>query len=261
MTKPNEIQPIVALVADDDEGARRSLVRALVAIWPGLRVVQAVDGIEAWDGFLAFEPALCFLDLRMPGLTGIEVAQRIGDRAPLVFVMNHNDRALPSFEAGGIDHLQKPLDPARVAEVVSRVQSAMRPDRQAALPSLEHLLDRLAGQLRRPAPIDGVEAVESGAGESARWVPVDDIVYLEAEALFTRVVSRGGEAVVRTPLKQLAAQLDPQHFWQIHRSVVVNQHHILAARQVDAQTMVVSLREQVRTLPVAPHFQGRFRSP
>lgn len=261
MIPGNPTEPIVALVADDDHGARRALVRALVAVWPGLRILQAVNGIEAWDCFLEQEPALCFLDLRMPGLTGIEVAQRIGERARMVFVMNASDRALPSFEAGAIDHLRKPLEPASVAAVVSRLQAAMAVDHGAALPSLEQLLDRLAGQLRRPAPIEGIEAVEHRPGEQPRWLPVDDIVYLEADALCTRVVSRGGEALVRTPLKQLAAQLDPQRFWQIDRFLVVNHHHVVAARQVDEQTMVVSLREQSRTLPVARHFQGRFRSP
>ena len=253
-------EAIVALVADDDDAERRALVRALAAVWPGLRIVQAVNGIEAWDGFLEHEPALCFLDLRMPGLTGIEVAQRIGERARMVFVMHASDRALPSFEAGAIDHLRKPLDPASVAALVGRLQSALSVEHAAALPSLEQLLDRLAGQLRRPAPIEGIEAVEPRAGEPPRWLPVDDIVYLEAEALCTRVVSRGGEALVRTPLKQLAAQLDPRHFWQIDRFHVVNHQHVVAARQLDEQTMVVSLREQSRTLPVAPHFQGRFRS-
>lgn len=252
---------IVALVADDDDAERRALVRALASVWPGLRILQAVNGIEAWDSFLEHEPTLCFLDLRMPGLTGIEVAQRIGERARMVFVMNASDRALPSFEAGAIDHLCKPLEPASVAAVVGRLQSALAAEHDAALPSLEQLLDRLAGQLRRPAPIEGIEAVEPRPGEQPRWLPVDDIVYLEAEALCTRVVSRGGEALVRTPLKQIAAQLDPQHFWQIDRFLVVNHQHVVAACQVDEQTMVVSLREQSRTLPVARHFQGRFRSP
>ncbi len=112
MTSNSETAVATALVADDDETARRRLVRALAAVWPGLRIVQAVNGVEAWDAFLEHEPALCFLDVRMPGLTGIEVAQRIGDRAQTVFVMAANDRALTSFEDDAVDHLIKPLEPA-----------------------------------------------------------------------------------------------------------------------------------------------------
>ncbi|GAP38610.1 LytTR family DNA-binding domain-containing protein [Piscinibacter sakaiensis] len=256
MTTQTEGSPIHALVADDDEGSRRALVRALAAIWPGLRQHQAVDGIEAWDGFLEHEPALCFLDVRMPGLTGIEVAQRIGDRAPVVFVMAPNDRALPTFQADGVPHLLKPLDAARLAEVVVGLQQRLAPGHRAQLPSLDRLLDRLAGQLRRPAPLEVVETVEGS--QAARLLRVDDVIYFEADARCTRAVSRDGEALIRTPLKELAAQLDPLRFRQIHRFVVVNERHISHTERLDEQTMVLSLRDRPRTLPVARHFQPQF---
>ena len=247
---------ITALVADDDEVARRQLVRALAVVWPGLRIVQAVDGIEAWDAFLAHEPAMCFLDVRMPGLTGIEVAQRVAEQAQTVFVMTPSDRALASFQAESALYLTKPFDPAPLAEVVLQLQGRLAEAQRSALPSLHQLLDRLEGQLRRPAPI---EVIEAGEGAEARWMNVDDVIYFEADARSTRVVSLDGELWVRTPLKALAAQLDPLRFQQIHRFLVVNQRHILATRQVDNNTMELSLREQSRKLPVGRHFQSLFR--
>lgn len=248
-----------ALVADDDAQVRRELTRALSAVWPGLRVVQAVNGVEAWDTFLEHEPALCFLDMRMPGLTGVEVAQRIGERAHNVFLMAPNDRALRSFDEGGALHLVKPLDPGQLASVVAQVQQAMARQSPGAVPSLGALLDRLAGQLRRTTPL---EVLEAGEGADTHLLKVDDIVYFEADVSGTRVVSEGGvESRVRRPLKELAVQLDPGRFWQIHRFVVVNQRHILGTRRVDEQTMMLSLRERATLLPVARHFQSRFGLP
>lgn len=256
MTSHAETPAVQALVADDDDAARRQLVRALAVVWPGLKIVQAVNGVEAWDAFLEHEPPICFLDVRMPGLTGIEVAQRIADRTQTVFLIAANDRALDSFVTGEANHLTKPLEPAQVAEVVARLQANLPPHDQAAVPSLHGLLDRLAGQLRRPAPL---EVIEAGEGSQARLLNVDDIIYFEADARCTRVFSEDGEALIRTPLKELAARLDPLRFWQIHRFVVVNQRHILNTQRLDDETMVLSLRERQKTFPVSRHFQGLFQ--
>lgn len=247
-----------ALVADDDAQACRQLQHALAAAWPGLKLFTAVDGIEAWDGFLEHEPEVCFLDVRMPGLTGIEVAQRIGDRGQVVLLAAPSDRVLPLLEAGGVPHLTKPLDTGKLVALVAAVRQRLAAGPAGGLPDLQHLLDRLAGQLRRPAP---VEVLEAGDGPQARLLNVDDVVYFEAEARCTRAVSADGEALIRTPLKALAARLDPQRFRQIHRHLVVNERHILAARQLDADTMVLSLRDHTKTLPVGRHFQPRFRAP
>lgn len=258
MTSGSNISVVKALVADDDAQVRRELTRSLTAVWPGLRLVQAVNGVEAWDSFLEHEPDVCFLDMRMPGLTGVEVAQRIGDRARSVFLMAPNDRALRSFDEGGAWHLVKPLDPLQLATVVSQVQQAMAVRAPDAVPSLTALLDRLAGQLRRSTPL---EVVEAGEGADLHLLKVDDIIYFEADASGTRVVSAGGvESRVRRPLKELAVQLDPGRFWQIHRFVVVNQRHILGTRRMDDETLMLSLRERPTMLPVARHFQGRFQA-
>ncbi len=248
-----------ALIADDEEAPRAQLVAALSVGWPDLRVVaECVNGIDAWDAWLEHEPAVCFLDVRMPGLTGIEVAQRIGAQARVVFVTARGDHALAAFEAGDVDHVLKPVDPARLAQTVERVQTRLAAPDPAA-DDLQRLLTRLVGQVRKPAPLD---AVHAGAGRETQWLPVEQVVYFEADNRYTRVVCDGpdgaAEWVIRTPLKELSAQLDPAVFWQVHRAVIVQHRHIAGVERGPG-SMLLRLRGRSEKLPVARHFQTLFR--
>lgn len=250
-----------ALIADDEEAPRAQLLVALAGVWPELQVVQeCVNGVDAWDAFLEHEPEVCFLDVRMPGLTGIEVAQRIGARAHIVFVTAHGDHAFAAFDAGAVDYLQKPVDTERLAQAVERVKARLAAP--SALPAdLRHWLNQLVGQVRKPAPL---EVIQAGVGKEARTVRVSDVVYFEADNRCTRVVYNDrdgdGEVLIRTPLKALVAQLDAATFWQIDRSTVVNQRHIASAVRIDDANMALTLRDRIETLPVSHHFQGLFRS-
>lgn len=249
-----------ALIADDEEAPRAQWLQALRAAWPDLQVLaECVNGVDAWDAFLEHEPEVCFLDVRMPGLTGIEVAQRIGARAQVVFVTVLGDHALAAFDSAAVDHVLKPVSAERLAHAVARVKARLAaPDAAAA--DLQPLLNRLAGQVRKPTPLDVVEAV---AGKGVRLVRLEDVLYFESDSRCTRVVhadeAGDGEALIRTPLKELIAQLDPAKFWQIHRSTVVNPRHIASAVRVDDDNLVVTLRGRRETLAVSRHFQGLFR--
>ena len=246
-----------ALIADDEEAPRAQLVHALRHAWPELRVVQeCVNGVDAWDAFLEHEPEVCFLDVRMPGLTGIEVAQRIRARAHIVFVTSHGDHALAAFDAGAVDYVLKPIDAERLAQACARIKTRLATP-GAAPPDLQALLNQLVGQVRKPAPL---EVIQAAVGKEARLVRVEDVIYLESDGRYTRVVHGAGEALVRTPLKELVAQLDPSRFWQVHRSVVVSQRHIASAVRLDDGTMVLTLRGRDEKLPVSRHFQGLFRA-
>lgn len=257
---------LTALIADDEEAPRAQLRAALQRRWPELRIVaEAVNGVDAWDAFLEHEPSLCLLDIRMPGLTGIEVAQRIGGRVPVVFVTAHGDHALAAFDAGAVDYVLKPVDDERLGQALQRVRERLQPLSSKVMPSdaaaadpaaLQALLAQLAGQLRRPAPI---EVIQAGVGKEVRLIRTDQVVYFEADARYTRVVHEDGEALIRTPLKELLAQLDPNRFWQVHRAVIVNHHHIAAAVRIDDNTMQLTLRGRPEKLPVSRHFQPRFR--
>lgn len=249
--------PTTALIADDEAAPRAQLLGALRVAWPELATVhQAANGCDAWELFLEHEPQVCFLDVRMPGMTGIDVAQRIGQRAPVVFVSAHGDHALAAFDAGAVDYVLKPVDPDRLAQVVARVQARVAAPQAGA--DLRQLLAQLAGQVRRPAPL---EVIQASVGKEIRLVRVDDVVYFESDARYTRVVSTDGEpeVLVRTPLKELLTQLDADQFWQIHRSVIVNQRHIASAVRIDEGNMVVRLRGRDERLPVSRHFQQLFR--
>ncbi|HSI51956.1 MAG TPA: LytTR family DNA-binding domain-containing protein [Ideonella sp.] len=257
------MRPITALIADDEEAPRGQLKAALTQAWPELELVaEAVNGVDAWDAFLEHEPALCFLDIRMPGLSGIEVAQRIQGRADVVFVTAYGDHALQAFEAGAVDYVMKPVDPARLAQTVARLKQRLQPAQPAAAaPDMTALLAQLSQQLlptRRPAPM-----IQASVGKEVRLIPVEQVVYFESDARYTRVVYQDeagpGEALIRTPLKELLAQLDEQQFWQVHRSVIVNHRHIASALRVDEGTMLLSLRGRGEKLPVSRHFQGLFK--
>ena len=243
---------LTALIADDEEAPRAQLLAAVHLVWPELRVVEeAANGIDAWDAFLQHEPQVCFLDVRMPGLTGVEVAQRIGDTAHIVFVTAPGDHALAAFDAGAVDHLLKPVGIEPLTQVVRRIQA-----RLASGPAhLQGLLQRLMGQVRRP---DYLDVIPVGIGEDLRLVRVDEVICLESDGRYTRVVHDAGDALIRTPLKELLGQLDPVLFLQIHRSVVVNRRHIAAALRIDEANMVVTLRGRGEKLPVSRHFQSHF---
>lgn len=253
---------LTALIADDEEAPRAQLKAALQQAWPGLQIVaEAVNGVDAWDAYLEHEPDVCFLDIRMPGLSGIEVAKRIGAQTPVVFVTAFGDHAVTAFEAGAVDYVMKPVELPRLQQTVERLQARLQSSATPTLPDLQVLLSQLGGSLRKPAPLSVIQAA---VGKEVKLLRVEHVVYFEADSRYTRVVvddpvTGSGEALIRTPLKELLAQLDPDQFWQVHRSVIVNHHHIASAVRVDEGTMVLTLRGRPDRLPVSRHFQGMFK--
>jgi DNA-binding LytR/AlgR family response regulator len=243
--------PATALIADDEALPRLRLAELLAQAWPELRLVaETGNGVDAWDGWLEHEPQVCFLDIRMPGLTGIEVAQRIRGRAQVVFVATPGDHALAAFDAAAVDYLVKPVQVAAVSTLVTELQARLEISGPAA-GEWQPLLDRLAGQVRKPAPLEAI-----GSGEAA--VPIGEVVYLESDARQTRVVHGGGELRVRAPLKELLPQLDPDLFWQVHRNTIVNHRHVADVVHLADDAMALALHGRSERLPVARHFQRLF---
>ena len=248
---------LTALIADDEEAPREQLRAALARLWPELRLVAASsNGAEAWDDCLANEPAIAFLDIRMPGLTGLEVARRLSALAApplIVFVTAHDDHALAAFEAGAVDYVLKPVDDARLAQTLARLRARVAQPAPAAAAALQQLLASLAPP--RPAQ----RPIQASLGREVLLIPPEEIVYFEADQRYTRVVHQGGDALIRTPLRELLTQLDPEQFWQIHRSVLVNSRCIARAVRVDEGTMVLTLRGREEKLPVSRQFQALFK--
>ena len=257
--------PATALIADDEPLLREALRRQLASAWPELAVVaEARNGREAVELFEARRPEVCFLDVHMPGLSGVDAATQIGRRAHLVFVTAYDHYAVQAFAQGALDYLLKPVEPARLAETVSRLQERLR----AARPAIhtDFLLQQLGAQLAalrgggRPEPLRWLRAQ---AGSVVRLIAVDDVDYLRSDAKYTLVAWRDGgtpaRAVVRASLKELLGQLDPERFAQVHRSVVVNLRAVDHVRRRDNETAEIHLRGRDEVLPVSRQFAHRFR--
>ncbi|MDC6170975.1 LytR/AlgR family response regulator transcription factor [Paucibacter sp. XJ19-41] len=249
---------IKALIADDEEGPREQLRAALARLWPELQIVAAsANGVDAWDDYLADEPQICFLDIRMPGLSGLEVARRMAATATppqVVFVTAFDDHAISAFDAGAVDYLLKPVDEARLSQAITRLQG--RVQRRQPGPDLQALLQQLlpqvaAARLQRP--------IQASLGREVKLIAPEDVIFFESDNRYTRVVHLGGEALIRTPLKELLASLDAEQFWQVHRSVLVNSRQIASALRIDENTMVLTLKGREERLPVSRQFQGLFK--
>jgi DNA-binding LytR/AlgR family response regulator len=252
-----------ALIADDEPLLRRALARELAQAWPELEVVaQSRNGREAVEQFEAHRPDICFLDVHMPGLSGVEAARHIGRRAQLVFVTAFDQYAVQAFDQGALDYLVKPLEAARLADTVARLQQRLR----AAQPVIdtEELLDQLAARLRKDAEPETLRWIRASVGQTLRLIAVEEIDYLRSDSKYTLVAWRGdaghpGEALVRMPLKDLLAQLDPDQFAQVHRSVVVNLRAISHVTRGDNETADIHLRGRKDVLPVSRSFLHLFR--
>ena len=257
-----------ALIADDEPLLRESLARQLAQAWPELEVVaQARNGREAVKMFEAKKPDVCFLDVHMPGLSGIEAAHRIGSRAHLVFVTAYDQYAVQAFAQGVLDYVVKPVEPGRLAETVARLKARLHAAQPA--PNTEALLEQLAAQIAHlqgggggaPAPLRWVRAQ---VGESVRLIPVDDIDYLRSDTKYTRIAwrdddGRPAEALVRIALKDLVAQLDAAQFAQVHRSTVVNLRAIDHVTRGDNDTADIHLKGREEVLPVSRSYLHLFR--
>ena len=219
-------------------------------------VAASENGVDAWDDYLEHEPDLCFLDIRMPGLSGLEVARRMSELAAppqVVFVSAYGDHALSAFEAGAVDYCLKPVEDARLAQAVQRVQARLS---SAAPPTgdLQKLLQQLL-----PAAKPVSRPIQASLGREIKLIAPEEVIYFESDNRYTRVVYQGGEALIRTPLKELLAGLDADAFWQLHRSVLVNSRCIASAVRVDENSMHVTLKGREEKLPVSRQFQGLFK--
>ena len=256
-----------ALIADDEPLLREVLQGLLAVQWPQLQVVaQARNGLEALERFEALRPSVCFLDVHMPGLSGIEVAQRIGQRAHVVFITAFDRYALQAFEHGVFDYLVKPVQAARLADTLGRLRERLRLEQPTA--ATDALLQQLARQIAAPAANPAAPAlrwIRAAIGGSVRLIPVDDIDYLKSDEKYTLVAWRGdggrpGEALIRTSLKALLEQLDPAQFQQVHRAVVVNLEAVSHVTPGLNEKADLHFRHRAEVLPVSRTYLHLFKA-
>ena len=254
---------ISALIADDEPRLRDELAELLAGAWPGLRIVAlARNGREAVEQFESLRPSVCYLDVHMPGMSGVEAAHHIGRRAHLVFVTAFEQYAVQAFAQGALDYLVKPVQPARLADTVSRLRE--RIDCAAPAQHNEDLLRQLAQQLQRSGRPPGLRWLRAQVGAALRLIPVDRVDYLQADNKYTVVAWRNdegavSEAVVSVPLKDLLAQLDPDQFVQVHRSAIVNLGSISHVVRGVNETADIHLKGRTEVLRASRSFTHHFK--
>ncbi|CAJ0720192.1 Transcriptional regulatory protein YpdB [Ralstonia edaphis] len=266
------------LIADDEPALAENLVAELTALWPDATLLPAVhDGQsvldvidDAADGQ---GPDVVFLDIRMPGLSGIDVARELSareDRPLVVFVTAYDQFALDAFEQAAVDYVLKPVQTERLTETVKRLKDRLgtRPNGNAAATdpaqTLAELVERLAGlqgaAQTRATPQGGyLRFIKALVGQEVRFIPVDEVIYLEATDKYVNVVAGSGESLIRTSLRELLTQLDPEHFWQVHRGTVVNVAHVSSAVHLSLGRLGLKIRGRTETLPVARQYAHLFR--
>ncbi|WP_342119082.1 LytR/AlgR family response regulator transcription factor [Pseudoduganella sp. OTU4001] len=244
------------LIADDEPLLRAELRELLAALWPEAELLpDAADGFDALRRARELAPDIAFLDIRMPGLDGLQVAATFGSQTHVVFVTAYNDHALAAFEQGAHDYLLKPVDAARLARTVERLrQRILLPP-----PDLRHLADSMRGAAAAP-PSGAPSWIQASVGQAVHFIDLVDILYFVAEDKYTRVVADGMEAHIRTPLKELAETLEGAGFWQVHRSYVVAVKRIAAAVRDGDNAMWLTLRGHGARLPVSQRYQHRFKT-
>jgi DNA-binding LytR/AlgR family response regulator len=257
-----------ALIADDEPHLSDYLRAKLAALWPELEVIAlAANGPQAAAALQAHAPDVAFLDIRMPGATGIEVAhglRALARRPHLVFVTAYDQYAVEAFDADAADYLLKPVTDERLARTLDKLRQRLQAASPA--PALDGLLERLAQHVQRAAPryLRWLRASRrSGEGELTEQIAVADVVYIQADDKYTCVHARDGsqlrEWLIRVSLAELARELDPADFAQIHRSVIVNLHAVAGTRRDLTGKLFVRLREHARELPVARQYLHLFR--
>ena len=252
--------PCTCLVAEDESLLRQALLDQLGQAWPQLQVVaECEDGASALEALAEHQPDVAFLDIRMPGLSGLEVAAaaaEVSPRTQIVFVTAYDQYAVDAFDRGAIDYLLKPIAPERLAATVQRLQARTgHPDAGA----LAALLERIGQSLPRADGPEPLTWITASAGRETRLILVDEVAYFRADNKYTTVVTADGEALLRTPIRELLTVLDPTRFKQIHRSTIVNLKAIAGIVRDDSGRGTVRLRSRPETLAVSAPFMALFR--
>ena len=248
------------IVAEDEALLRQALVDELARAWPALRIVaECEDGASAVEALAEHQPDVAFLDIRMPGLTGLEVAAVAADASPrtrIVFVTAYDQYAIDAFERGAIDYLLKPVKPERLDASVARLQAQdVLPDAAA----LAVLLDKLGAFPKQAGAVEPLTWLTASAGRETRLILVDDVAYFRADQKYTTVVTAEGEALLRSSLRELLPRLDGSLFKQIHRGTIVNLKAIAGITRDDAGRGTVRLKQRPETLLVSQPFMTLFK--
>jgi DNA-binding LytR/AlgR family response regulator len=249
--------PARALIADDEE-----LRRMLAAAWPELQVVAECEhGPAAVEALDEHRPDIAFLDIRMPGISGLDVARAASGRCHVVFTTAYDSHAIEAFQAGAVDYLLKPVRADRLEQTVLRLQALLQA--RSGAPDLEGLIERLSAQLAQRGSASDSSArlrwVSASVGDTIKMFSVDDILFFQSDEKYTRVVSATDEAHVRKSLRDIAEGLDPEVFWQVHRGMIVRATAIARAQRDDTGRITLFLKQHAERLQVSQAYAWRFK--
>ena len=247
-------QPVTAVIAEDEPVLAAELQDALAALWPELKIVGvAGDGVRALQLIEAESPSVVFLDIQMPKLTGLDVAHQLGGKAHVVFVTAYDQHAIQAFEAGAVDYVLKPIQMARLAASVKRVRDRLGTTPPGIDAALRQLAERSQSERKH------LQWINASRGTAVRMIMVDDICYFKADSKYTMVVEDTGDSLIRKTIRELHDELDPQVFWQIHRSTLVNVNAIDSVVRDGRGGMEVKLKGRAETLTVSEPYFPLFR--
>lgn len=242
-----------AIIADDEPNLAEDLRRRIIRLWPELEIAAVLhDGVAAQEALISLRPDIAFLDIQMPGMTGLEVAQAAPKECRIVFVTAYDEHAVTAFEQAAVDYVLKPASDERLARCVERLRRREATDSATLLARLSSLLQANS----KPASLRWIRAQ---LGQSVRMVAVEEVCYFQSDDKYTTVMTRDAELLLRTPLKELIDQLDPAEFWQVHRGTVVNVRQIAAAHHTALGKVTLSLRERKEMLSVSRSYAHLFR--
>ena len=247
---------ITALIADDEGVIRQYLKSQLQKYWPELTIVaEAEDGITASELIEQHQPNIVFLDIRMPGLTGMQVAERIKIDCQIIFITAYDEYALEAFDKSAIDYLLKPISEERLQKTIQRLKKKLEnpnfSDHEKLLNQLSHLI--------RPTETRYLNWIKAAKGEDIRLIAVNEILYFESDEKYTSVFTATDVLLIRKPIKELEEELSPDQFWRVHRSIIVNVNHIRITRRDFAGRLWIEMQGTSKPLPVSRSYVHRFK--
>jgi DNA-binding LytR/AlgR family response regulator len=258
-------RPIRALIAEDEPILAAVLVQSLQRLWPQLEIVAtAPNGLAAVERALALRPDVLFLDIKMPGQTGLEAAEELAERwegpqpfPEIVFVTAYDDYALKAFEQAAADYVLKPVSDERLRRTVERLRARL--DTRQDGGGLAHLVEQMRALLPHAQAPERLSVIRAAVGNTVRMIPVREVVYFQALDKYVNVATADSEALIRLPLKELLPQLDPAQFCQVSRGSIVNMQHVASASRDETGKLTLALHGRADRLKVSPLFAHLFR--
>jgi DNA-binding LytR/AlgR family response regulator len=248
------IGPVKAVIAEDEANLAEELGETLAALWPELVICGvASNGLQALEQFEQHEPNVLFLDIQMPGMSGLEVAKRASGRSHVVFVTAYDKYAVAAFEQGAVDYVMKPLEAERLADTVKRLKGRV----DSAPANLEGLLKALYAKLGNGP--DYIRWITASQGQELRLITIEEVNYFQADNKCTLVVTAEKESLIYRPIKELSEALDPSTFWRIHRGTIINIRHIAGVSRDYRGRLRVKLKQRSETLPVSAPYAHLFK--